>query len=130
MSTQIWTGEAFYLCASTSTVKVCTESVESLQNVFQLMLEPAPDLKTAIEADLSGYAVTELPSRQIVEITASCFQAIREEQTSDRIEICLSPQGIPLLLDSSAEAGDITVMALELGRDIPDNHFSPPYPVE
>jgi hypothetical protein len=128
----IWTGETYYTCGSTPTREACSESaVESPANVFAFTLDPAEDLKLAIEDELPGYGVTELPLRQVLGLTATCFKAVHEiEGVDEEIEICLSAEGIPLFLDGSSQIGVITVMALELGRDIPDNHFSPPYPVE
>jgi hypothetical protein len=84
-------------------------------------------------ADEAGVEVTDADDREIAGEDADCFnvtqEAVEEELEGESL-VCLAENGIPLLVEGSAEGGEFRLEATSVSDDVSPSDFEPPFPTE
>ncbi|MPZ24333.1 MAG: hypothetical protein GEU28_12540 [Dehalococcoidia bacterium] len=81
--------------------------------------------------DEAGVSLSDAEDREVAGEEASCFNV---SSTEDGLEsetlVCLSSDGIPLLIEGTTEGEIYSMEATSVSDDVSDADFEPPYPVQ
>lgn len=129
VNTSLWTGSRIYSCDSLTQSCEFTVPSSPLHDFFLSPLDPSVDFGRALVEHLDEYVIEELPSREILGTETECFLATNESEQVQE-EICLTGDGIWAYYDATSPDGAVQLVAIDIGFDIPEGHFEPPYPAE
>ncbi len=119
---------AGFTCLQTSLIMTETTQLVTLNDLLGVVDE----LRR-----LQGYFKFSESTREIAGVETSCLVAEATDAITDeardivgtRAELCLAPDGIPLLLEISGASNPISARATEFTTDVPDSAFDLPAPI-
>jgi len=121
----IVTEEGFYLCMDAGE-KTCLE----FPSAEEAAMFQAPQAPQPIPEDLAGWNVAPHETRSILGVTARCYTFRAPVGSGDAASTgCYSPDGVPLLISSTADGVAFTMTATAFSTNVGDADFELPYPV-